>query len=95
MPNRIFTVIYLESSLIARVAVESFELDSSRTVLPPLFGLSVPETRDRDLFDDLLVDAFVSADPGSVDTIPSCGGHRTGVHGRRIVLRAVCRQSQS
>jgi AraC family transcriptional regulator len=37
--------IYLEPSLVARVAAESFELDSSRTVLPPLSGLKVPELR--------------------------------------------------
>jgi AraC family transcriptional regulator len=37
--------IYLEPSLVARVAAESFELDSSRTVLPPLSGVVVPELR--------------------------------------------------
>ena len=37
--------IYLEPSLVAQVAAESFELDSSRTVLPPLNGLNVPELR--------------------------------------------------
>jgi AraC family transcriptional regulator len=37
--------IYLEPSLVARVAAESFELDSSRTVMPPLNGLNVPELR--------------------------------------------------
>jgi AraC family transcriptional regulator len=37
--------IYLEPSLVARVAAESFELDSSRTVLPPLSGLNVPVLR--------------------------------------------------
>src|SRR6266481_571011 len=31
-------LIYLEPSLVARVAAESFELDSDRTVLPPLYG---------------------------------------------------------
>jgi AraC family transcriptional regulator len=36
-------LIYLEPSLIARVVAESFELDSSRTMLPPLYGLNVPE----------------------------------------------------
>jgi AraC family transcriptional regulator len=38
-------LIYLEPSLIARVGAESFELDSSRTMLPPLYGLNVPELR--------------------------------------------------
>ena len=37
--------IYLEPNLVARVAAESFELDSSRTVLPPLSGLNVPVLR--------------------------------------------------
>jgi AraC family transcriptional regulator len=38
-------LIYLEPSLITRVATESFELDSSQTMLPPLYGLNVPELR--------------------------------------------------
>src|SRR5258707_13914038 len=38
-------LIYLEPSLVARVAAESFELDSDRTVLPPLYGLNVAELR--------------------------------------------------
>ena len=37
--------IHLEPSLVARVAAESFDFDSSRTVLPPLYGLNVPELR--------------------------------------------------
>jgi AraC-like DNA-binding protein len=48
--------IHLEPSLIARVAIESFDFDSSRTVLPPLYGLSVPELRSA----MLAVDAFRS-----------------------------------
>jgi AraC family transcriptional regulator len=38
-------LIYLEPSLVTRVAAESFELDPSRTVVPPLVGLNVPELR--------------------------------------------------
>jgi AraC family transcriptional regulator len=38
-------LIYLEPSLVARVAAESFGFDSGRTVLPPLDGLNVPELR--------------------------------------------------
>ena len=38
-------LVYLEPSLVARVAAESFELDPSRTVVPPLYGLNVPELR--------------------------------------------------
>ncbi|HET9374320.1 MAG TPA: AraC family transcriptional regulator, partial [Chthoniobacterales bacterium] len=37
--------ISLEPSVVARVAAESFDFDSSRTVLPPLYGLNVPELR--------------------------------------------------
>jgi AraC family transcriptional regulator len=37
--------IYLEPSLITQVATTSFELDSVRTVVPPLDGLIVPELR--------------------------------------------------
>jgi len=38
-------LIYLEPSLVARVAAESFEFDPTRTVVPPLDGLNVPELR--------------------------------------------------
>jgi AraC family transcriptional regulator len=37
--------IYLEPSLVTQVATESFELEPSRTVVPPLDGLNVPELR--------------------------------------------------
>jgi AraC family transcriptional regulator len=36
-------LIFLEPSLVARVAAEMFEFDSSRTVVPPLDRLNVPE----------------------------------------------------
>jgi AraC family transcriptional regulator len=38
-------LIYLEPSLVAQVAAESFELDPSRTVVPPLVGLDLPKLR--------------------------------------------------
>jgi len=38
-------LIYLEPSLVARVAAESFESDPTRTAVPPLDGLNVPELR--------------------------------------------------
>jgi AraC family transcriptional regulator len=38
-------IIYLEPSLVARVAAESFEFDSARTVMSPLHGLNAPELR--------------------------------------------------
>jgi len=53
-------LIYLEPSLVARVAAESFELDSDRTVLPPLYGLNVPELRSA----MLAVDAELRAGGG-------------------------------
>jgi AraC family transcriptional regulator len=37
--------IFLEPSLVARIAAESFELDPSRAVVPPLDGLNVPQLR--------------------------------------------------
>jgi AraC family transcriptional regulator len=37
--------VFLEPSLVTQVAAESFEFDSTRTVVPPLFGLNVPELR--------------------------------------------------
>jgi len=38
-------VVYLEPSIVAQVVAESLGFDSSRTVLPPLYGLNVPELR--------------------------------------------------
>jgi AraC family transcriptional regulator len=43
--NRDSLLVHLEPSLVTRVAAESFELDTSRTVVPPLVGLNVPELR--------------------------------------------------
>jgi AraC family transcriptional regulator len=40
-----FLLIYLEPSLVARVAAESFDSDPTRTVVPPVDGLNVPELR--------------------------------------------------
>jgi AraC family transcriptional regulator len=52
--------VYLEPSLVARVAAESFEFDRGRTVLPPLHGLNVPELRSA----MLAVDAELRAGGG-------------------------------
>jgi AraC family transcriptional regulator len=38
-------IIYLDPSIVARVATESFELDATRTVVPPLYSLNAPELR--------------------------------------------------
>ena len=43
--NRDSLHVYLEPSMVARVAAESFELDPSQAVVPPLDGLNVPEIR--------------------------------------------------
>jgi AraC family transcriptional regulator len=43
--RRDWLFIYLEPSLVTRVAAELFEMDPSRTVVPPLDGLNVPELR--------------------------------------------------
>jgi AraC family transcriptional regulator len=53
-------LIYLEPNLVTRVAAESFELDPSRTVVPAVVGLDVPELRSA----MLAVDAELRA--GSV-----------------------------
>ena len=53
-------LIYLDPSLVAQVAAESFEFDRSRTVVPPVHGLNAPELRST----MLAVDAELRA--GSV-----------------------------
>jgi AraC family transcriptional regulator len=50
-------LIYLEPSLVAQVAAESFEFDPSRTVVPPVHGLKAPELRSA----MLAVDAELKA----------------------------------
>ena len=43
--NRDILRIYLEPSIVARVATESFEFDSTRTVVPPFYSLDAPGLR--------------------------------------------------
>jgi AraC family transcriptional regulator len=43
--SRDLVLIYLEPSIVERVATELFELDSRRTVVPPLYSLNAPELR--------------------------------------------------
>ena len=50
-------LIYLEPSLVAQVAAESFEFDPSRTVVSPVHGLNAPELRST----MLAVDAELKA----------------------------------
>lgn len=82
--------IYLDPKLIARVAMMSFELDSSRTVVPPLDALILPELRTT----MLAVDAELTAGgPGGPLMIESLANilavrlmrHIFGV--RRLVTR--------
>jgi AraC family transcriptional regulator len=78
-------LIDLEPSLIARVAAEAFELDSSRTMLPPFYGVNVPELRSAMLAVDaelraggvggsLLAESF--ANVLAVQLIRHITGHR-------------------
>jgi AraC family transcriptional regulator len=53
-------LVYLEPSLVARVAAESFEFDPTRTVVPPFDFLNVPELRST----MLAVDAELRAGGG-------------------------------
>jgi AraC family transcriptional regulator len=43
--SRDLVAIYLEPSIVARVATESFGLDSTRTLVPPFYSLNAPELR--------------------------------------------------
>jgi len=43
--SRDMVVIYLEPSTVARVAAESFELESMRTLVPPFYSLKAPGLR--------------------------------------------------
>ena len=43
--SRDMVVIYLEPSTVARVAAESFELESMRTLVPPFYSLNAPGLR--------------------------------------------------
>jgi AraC family transcriptional regulator len=43
--SRELVVIYLEPSIVAGVATESFELDSRRMLVPPFYSLNAPELR--------------------------------------------------
>lgn len=61
----------LEPSLVARVAAESFEFDSSRTVLPPIFGLNVPELRSAMLAVDAELRAGGVGGPLMIEALPT------------------------
>jgi AraC family transcriptional regulator len=61
--------IYLEPSLVARVAAETFELDPSRTVVPPLDPLIVPELRAAMLAVDAELAAGGSGGPLMIESL--------------------------
>src|ERR1700732_1762073 len=78
-------LIYLEPSLITRVAAESFELDPSRTVVPPLIGLNVPELRSGMLAVDAELRAGGVGGPLMVESLANVLAvhlirHTTGAH---------------
>jgi AraC family transcriptional regulator len=61
--------IYLEPSLIARVATTSFELDSARMLVPPLDSLIVPELREAMLAVDAELAAGGSGGPLMIESL--------------------------
>ena len=61
--------IYLEPSQVARVAAETFELDPSRTVVPPLDALIVPELRAAMLAVDAELAAGGSGGPLMIESL--------------------------
>jgi AraC family transcriptional regulator len=77
-------LIYLEPSLVTRVAAESFEMDPSRTVVPPLDGLKVPELRSAMLVVDAELRAGGVGGPLMVESL----AHVLAVHLIRHTTRA-------
>ncbi len=78
-------LIYLEPSLVERVAAESFELDPTRTVVPPLDGLNVPELRSAMLAVDAELRVGGVGGPLMVESLANVLAvhlirHTTGAH---------------
>jgi AraC family transcriptional regulator len=78
-------LIYLEPSLVVRVAAESFEFDPTRTVVPPLDGLNVPELRSAMLAVDAELRAGGVGGPLMVEALGTLLSvhlirHTTGAH---------------
>ena len=78
-------LIYLEPSLVARVAAESFELDPSRTVVRPLDVLYAPELRSAMLAVDAELRAGGVAGPLMAESLATILTvhlirHTTGAH---------------
>jgi AraC family transcriptional regulator len=85
--------VYLEPSLVTRIAAEAFELDPSRTVLPPLDGLYVPELRswtlavDAELKSGGVGGSLMAESLANVLAVHSIR-HTTGAHRRTANFRA-------
>ena len=62
-------LIYLEPSRVAQVAAESFEMDPSRTVVPPVDGLNAPELRSAMLAVDAELKAGGAGGPLMVEAL--------------------------
>ena len=94
-------LICLGPSLVARVATESFEFDPSRTVVPPLDDLNVPELRSAMLAVDAELRAGVGGGPLLVESLATILSvhlirHITGPHRLPAYFRAgSCRWSSS
>jgi AraC family transcriptional regulator len=83
--------VYLEPSLVTRVAAELFEMDPSRTVVPPLVGLNVPELRSVMLAVDAELRAGGVGGPLMVESLANVLAihlirHTTGA--RRLLVSA-------
>src|ERR1700756_4569835 len=61
--------IYLEPSIVERVATESFEFDPTRTVVPPVVGLNMPELRSAMLAVDAELKAGAVGGPLMVEAL--------------------------
>jgi AraC family transcriptional regulator len=78
-------LICLEPTLVARVAADSFEFDSTRTVVPPLAGLNVQELRSAMLAVDAELRAGGVGGPLMVEALATILSvhlirHTTGAH---------------
>jgi AraC family transcriptional regulator len=78
-------LIYLEPSLVARVSAELFGFDPTRTVVPPLYGLNVPELRSAMLAVDAELRAGGVGGPLLVESLATILSvhlirHSTGPH---------------
>ena len=82
-------LVLLEPRLVARVAAESFKFDLTRTVLPPLDGLNVPELRSAMLAVDTELRAGGVGDPLMAESLATilCVQlirHIKGLHRRTV-----------